>query len=101
MIENVLTHHFPKFKLSSKEAIFGDTNSEGNSIINTILFLARQFIYRQKFTTKTLDEVAYINYMKQEIKSVYDAHLFKGESERFIQDWACILDRFDVQWWLG
>ena len=96
MIGNLLTQHFQNFKLTAKEAIFGDVGSDGDSIINTILFLARQFIYKQKFTTKTLDEVSYILYMQRELKFLYDVNAFKNEQNKFMLEWACILDRFDV-----
>ena len=96
MIGNLLTQHFQNFKLDAKEAIFGDIGSDGDSIINTILFLARQFIYKQKFTTKTLDEVSYIIYMQRELKFLYDIHAFKNEQRKFMLEWACIFDRFDV-----
>ena len=96
MIGNLLTQHFQNFKLDAKEAIFGDIGSDGDSIINTILFLARQFIYKQKFTTKTLDEVSYIIYMQRELKFLYDIHAFKNEQRKFMLEWVCIFDRFDV-----
>jgi hypothetical protein len=96
IIGNMLTQHFQNFNLTIKEAIFGDIGSEGDSIINTILYLARQFIYRQKFTSKTLDEVAYILYMQKELKFLYDVHCFKNEKSKFLIKWASFLDRFDV-----
>ena len=101
MISNILTFYFPKFKLNKKEAIFGDITTNGDSVINTILFLARQFIYKQKFTSKTLDEVIYINYMKQELKFLHHVHLIKGESVRFMQEWSRIFDHFEVGCTLG
>ena len=96
IIGNMLTQHFQNFNLTIKEAIFGDIGSDGDSIINTILYLARQFIYRQKFTSKTLDEVAYILYMQKELKFLYDVHCFKNEKSKFLIKWARFLDRFDV-----
>ena len=96
MIGNLLTQHFQNFKLDAKEAIFGDIGSDGDSIINTILFLARQFIYTQKFTTITLDEVSYIIYMQRELKFLYDIHAFKNEQRKFMLEWVCIFYCFDV-----
>ena len=75
-----------------KEAIFGDIKSEGNSVPTSLLVLGRQFIYRHKLTTKTLDEVVYINYMKQELEFLYKTAVFKGESVKFLQIWTDILN---------
>ena len=55
IINNFILNFCPRFCLGAKEAIFGDTNSGGDSLVNSILVLARYFIYQQKFTTKTLD----------------------------------------------
>ena len=96
LIGNLITEYYPDFRLGLKEAIFGDVKSEGNSVPNSLLVLARQFIYRQKFTTKTLDEVVYINYMKQELKFLYETAIFKGESVKFLQTWTDIMNHFDV-----
>ena len=101
MISNILTFYFPKFNLNKKEAIFGDITSNGDSVTNTILSLARQFIYKQKFTLKTLDEVVFINYMKRELTFLHQVHLIKGESARFMQQWSCLFDHFEVGYMLG
>ena len=96
MIENLLAQHYANFKLSVKEAIFGHIGSDGDSIINTLLYLARQFIYKQKFTTKTLDEVTYILFMHRELKFLFDALSFTNEQRKFKLKWTFILNRFHV-----
>ena len=63
MVANFLSNFYPNFILGRKEALFGDNNSSGSSAINTILLLARYFIWKQKFTKKDLDEVLFINYL--------------------------------------
>jgi hypothetical protein len=98
IIQNILNHHFPGFKLGIKEAIFGDLNSEGPSIQNTLLLLARQFIYRQKFTTKSLDEVQYLNFMRNELKNLYNTHVFREKVNKFMLDWQSIFDHFDIDY---
>ena len=97
MISNILTFHFPCFKLGIKEALFGDIKSDGASVQNTILFLSRQFIWRQKFTTKTLDEVNFIIFMRQELKNLFNVHFYEGKLHLFIIDWQAILDHFEVE----
>ena len=96
MITNILTFHFPGFKLGIKEAIFGDINSNGDSVQNTILLLSRQFIWRQKFTCKSLDEDKFITFIRQELKTLLNVHLYKGKLPIFINDWQAILDHFEV-----
>ena len=44
MVGNIISYYFPHFNLGRKEAIFGDYNTKGNSIINTMIILAKQFI---------------------------------------------------------
>ena len=96
MVENILKNYFPHFNLGRKEAIFGDTNSKGDSVINTILLLAKQFIWKEKFGTKELDEIKYILYMKKELNFLIETMNFKGELTIFINDWANILQHFDI-----
>ena len=101
MVQNILTSYFEKFRLGSREAIFGDTLTTGDSVINTFLALSRQFIYKQKFTTKSLDEVTFINYMKKELKNLYNFHLMKEKAAEFIKLWYKIYDHFEVEYGLG
>ena len=96
MVENILKKYFPHFNLGRKEAIFGDTNSKGDSVINTILLLAKQFIWREKFCTKELNEINYILYMKKELQLLIEAMNFKGKLTIFINDWANILQHFEI-----
>ena len=44
MIGNLITEYYPNFQVGLKEAIFGDIKSEGNSVPNSLLVPARQFI---------------------------------------------------------
>ena len=96
MVENVLKNYFPEFNLGIKEAIFGDIKSKGNSTINTVLIMAKQFIWRQKFSSKTLDELTYILYMKNELKFLKEIKEYRGEKSQFYTEWADILSHFDV-----
>ena len=67
MVENMLRNFYPQFVLGRKEAIFGHPGSEGDSIFNTLLILSRYFIWKMKFTKRILDEVDYLNYIKQQL----------------------------------
>ena len=71
MVGNVLRVYFPQFKLGRKEAIFGDINTAPDSVINTMLLLAKQYIWKQKFGSKTLDEISFKIYMKNELNFLY------------------------------
>ena len=60
MVGNILTSYFPNFILGRKEAIFGEIKSRGDSVINTVILLAKQFPWRQKFGSKNIDELQFI-----------------------------------------
>ena len=96
MVENILGAYYPQFKLGKKEAIFGDINTSPDSAINTMLLLAKQFIWRQKFGSKTLDEISFIIYMKNELNFLYQTMDFKGEKNNFLREWDAILEHFEV-----
>ena len=83
--------------MSSTMAPFGDARAEENNVVNTILALSRQFIYRQKFTSKSLDEIPFINYMKSELKLLYNVHVLKEKSVELIDLWADIFTHFEVE----
>ena len=97
IISNILTFHFPGFNLGIKEAIFGDIKTAGSSVTNTILFLSRQFIWRQKFTAKTLDEVDFIIFLRDELKKLINIHIYKGKMHLFIEEWHAVLNHFEVE----
>ena len=97
MVGNTLNRYYPQFKLGRKEAIFGDINSGGDSVINTVLLLSKQFIWRQKFGSKSLDELTYILYMKSELNLLLEITNYKNENKQnFYRDWAEILLHFDI-----
>lgn len=96
MVGNILTYYFPQFKLGRKEAIFGDVNSKGNSVINTMLLLAKQFLWKQKFGSKNINELQYIIFMRQELKFLHETMEYKGGKLDFCTEWADILKHFEV-----
>ena len=96
MVGNILSNYFPQFKLGKKEAIFGDYNSKGNSVINTLILLAKQFIWIQKFGSKLLCEVEFINFMRKELNILQEVMKFKGEYPEFYTEWVEILRHFEV-----
>ena len=97
MLGNILMFYFPRFKLGRKEAIFGDINSSSTSVINTLLILAKQFLWKQKFGAKNLDEVLFINFMRKEIKLLVNIMEYKGRIVQFLKDWSEILDHFEIE----
>ena len=96
MVGNILEFYFPNFKLGRKEAIFGDCNTKGDSIINTMLLLAKQFIWREKFGSKNIDDVNYINFMKKELGFLLENMDYKGNGILFRTEWLDILQHFNV-----
>ena len=79
-----------------KEAIFGDYTSKGNSVVNTLIMLAKQFIWNQKFGSKSLGELEYILFMRKELSFLKDIAEFKGEFAEFYTDWVEILQHFEM-----
>ena len=96
MIKNCITNFYPNFILNRKEAIFGHVSSNGDSIINTILALARYYIYQQKFTSRELDEVRFLIYMKDHLGIIYQLKKSKNLEATFLQEWHDILIHFQV-----
>ena len=96
IIGNILYSYFPQFVLGRKEAIFGDVKTESSSVINTMIQLAKQFIWTCKFSTKILDEVHYINFMKKELKLLWDTMQYKDKLTKFSIEWGSIFEHFEV-----
>ena len=98
MISNLIVNFFPDFKLGHKEAIFGESKSLGSSPTNTILVIARYYIWRQKFLGKTLDEVDFILYAQSQLQTIYECQKYKPEGERalFVVAWDKIMDHFHI-----
>ena len=86
MITNLVRNFLPKFQLGRKEALFGDQNSPGSSVVNTILILSRYFIWKQKFTSKKLDEVTFINYMRDHLLIIFRVQKLKIKEVDFLID---------------
>ena len=97
MVGNILKVYFPDFRLGRKEAIFGDSESNGDSVINTMILLGKQFIWTQKFGSKNLNELHYILFMQKELEQLVKIMQFKNRIETFCNDWVQILEHFDVQ----
>ena len=96
MVGNILTTYYPSFKLNKKEAIFGDISSKGDSVKNTMILLAKQFLWRQKFRSKNINELQFIIFMKAELGFLVKTMEFKGKGQEFRQEWDKILQHFDV-----
>ena len=96
MVGNILTSYYPDFRLGQREAIFGDINSKGDSVINTVILISKQFLWRQKFGSKNIDELQFILYMKSELEFLLKTADFKGEKSSFYMVWDKILKHFDL-----
>ena len=96
MVANFLSNFYPNFILGRKEALFGDNNSSGNSVINTILLLARYFIWKQKFTKRDLDEVLFINYLSDQISLIHQCKIVTEKEAKFVEHWDKILLHFEI-----
>ena len=83
--QNCISHFYPEFVLQRKEAIFSHVGSSGDSVINTILALARYFIYKQKFTSKELDEIKFLNYMRDHLEIIYQTKVNKNHERKFLE----------------
>ena len=96
IVGNILKNCNPTFKLGRKEAIFGDMDTGFNSVENTVLLLSREFIWVQKFTSKKLDIIMYINFMKRELAQLFELVQIKNKTNEFLKCWLQILDFFEV-----
>ena len=92
IIANIINNFYSDFILGHKEALFGVGISSGNSIINTILILARAFIGEQKCTTKELDYVKFINFSREQLRTIHQISILKNKENKFLDDWDEILN---------
>ena len=91
MVDNFLNFYFPEFILGRKEVVFGDVKSKSNSAINTILTFGREFIWMQKFTSKNINELQYIIYMRKKLELLLHTMDFRGVKNDFLSEWSAIL----------
>ena len=96
MVGNILTSYYPNFKLGQKEAIFGDITSKGDSVTNTMILLAKQFLWRQKFKSKIINEFQFKIYMKAELSFLLKTMEFKEKGLEFRREWVKILQHFEL-----
>ena len=96
IVKNCILIFHPQFSLNEKVAIFGHTSSTGDSPINTILSLARYFIYQNKFTTRELVETRFNNYMRDHLTIIFESNKVKDKEREFLLDWQDILLHFQV-----
>ena len=99
MVGNHISNYHPEFILGKKEALFGDQTSMGSSPVNTILNIGRYFIWRQKFSKKTLDEIDFILYTNYQLNTIVESQKLKNTTKKFtefVKDWGYILDHFQV-----
>ena len=96
MVGNILTSNFPNFSMGRKEAIFGEIKSRGDSVINTVILLAKQFLWRQKFGSKNIDELQFILYMRCELRFLIKTMESKGKGLPLCGDWDKIFDHFNI-----
>ena len=96
MVGNFLNSYYPDFRLGQREAIFGDIDSKGDSVINTVILLSKQFLWRQKFGSKNINELQFILYMKSELEFLVKTAEFKEEKSSFFMAWDKILKHFDL-----
>ena len=96
MVSNLIGNFFPKIILRRKECIFGASDLRGDSAVNTILMLARYFIFQQKFVTKKLDEVNFINFVQKSLSLIYQCKKIKSSLDEFVLEWGEVLDHFQI-----
>ena len=65
-------------------------------IINTMIILAKQFIWTQKFGNKSLGEIDYILFMRKELSLLKNVMRFKGEFAEFYTEWFNILQHLEI-----
>ena len=95
---NLISTYYPNISLGRKEAIFGDINSKGDSVINTLILLAKQFLWRQKFGSKNINELQFILYMRRELIFLAKVMEFVGNKSSFCREWVQIFQYFEIDW---
>ena len=75
---------------------YNHNGSEGDSTFNTILMLSRHFIWKNKFTTKKLDELNFRNFIKDQLELIYYCKIAKEEKNAFLEYWKALLEHFGI-----
>ena len=65
-------------------------------LANTILVLSRMFIWRQKFSTKRLDDANYFRFLRYELLSISFILQKEIHSECIPLSWARLFDFFSI-----
>ena len=90
-------HQTRRSPIQEVNNFFGHYKSRGNSVINTMILLAKQFIWTEKFGRKDLNELHYILFMQKELKLLLDTMQFGGKNDTFCLEWTEIFQHFEVQ----
>ena len=61
-----------------------------------MLLLAKQFLWKQKFGSRNINDLQFIIFMKQELTFLQNTMDFKGEKFNFCTEWNEILQHFEV-----
>ena len=94
-VEVFLNIFYPSFFLSKRKAIFGD--KEADIVVNTILLWSKRFLWVQKFTTKKLNIVAYIKFLKNNLRELMLIWQLKNKFYDFMRLWGKLLEYFEIE----
>ena len=97
MVDNTIKNFYPRFVLTKRVSFFGDIMADGSAPINNLLALARYFVYQQKFTSGKLDEVSFINYVRDHLLTIVQVKQRKGDVD-FLLEWQIILNHFLIDY---
>ena len=95
MVGKFIATFYPNFKLGRKEAIFGDINTKGDSVINTLILLAKQFLWRQKFGSKNINELQFNLYLRRELILLAKVMEFMENKSSLCREWEQIFQYFE------
>jgi len=97
-VEGFLSNFSTGIIITKKIAIFGAIFDPVESFVNTVLMWSRHFIWKEKFKSKNLTEISFLNYIKSEVRHLIDILEGMRVPNKIIDYWAQIFQYFSLNY---
>ena len=96
LVAKFLVNFSPDFVMDKSKAVFGDTDSTPDSVVNTVLIWGRSFIWKEKFTQKKLSEACFLSHVNSEIGQLKEIVKSSKIPAELISAWVPVLRYFNI-----
>lgn len=84
-------------QLTKRKVLFGDTTHSGKNIINLFILLGKDFIWKNKFTTRNLSMAHFKRFSKNAVLDVIRKRLKQNIFNQSEPGWQSIFDIYELQ----